>query len=141
MTITAPAEMSWQSELFAARPAAHRSTSTAQSAATSTVQQLSPRAAFQELLWQRGTLLDIRPPALRAADGDAGPGVPAGSMHRAQVTEAPAGVPGRRIIVLCHDGSAAPAVAEALASSGARQVAHVVGGFAAWRALGLPVRG
>lgn len=129
MTAAATAEITWQSELFAAAP----SSGSAQRMAWDQVQRLSPRAAFQEVLWQRAALLDIREAALRTTEGELAPSLAQLSLDRT--------VPDQRVIVLCQDGSHSPVIAASLARRGFRQVADVVGGFAAWRSLGLPVRG
>lgn len=127
MSAAATAEMTWQSELFAAAP----SSGSAQRMAWDQVQRLSPRAAFQEVLWQRAALFDIREPALRATEGALSPSLAQLSLDRT--------VTGQRVIVLCQDGSHSPAIAASLARHGFRQVADVIGGFAAWRSLGLPI--
>ncbi|MGN6412701.1 rhodanese-like domain-containing protein [Flexivirga sp.] len=132
MTTAAVSEMTWQSDLFVAASTA----TPIRPVAPGPVQLLSPRAAFQEVLWQRAALVDIRPSRQRAAAGE-----PAVSLAPRPLEDAgPQGEPGQSVIVLCQDGSASPAVAESLARQGVRRVATVVGGFASWQALGLPVR-
>ena len=46
-----------------------------------------------------------------------------------------------RVIVLCQEGYTSSLAADALQSLGIHRATDVVGGFAAWRAAGLPVAG
>lgn len=128
MTTTYPSEMTWQSALFASSTVTLADPTT--SASPHGRHRLSPRAAFQELLFERAILVDIRPAEQRAVEGEIGPG-----LHTA-----PTATPGIRIILLCQDGHASSLAAESLLRLGASNASDVIGGFAAWRALGLPVR-
>jgi rhodanese-related sulfurtransferase len=46
----------------------------------------------------------------------------------------------RDVIVLCQEGYASSFAAESLRQLGHQRVADVIGGFAAWRRAGLPIR-
>lgn len=129
MTATYQSEMTWQSELFASRatPAADEGLI---APCTERRQRLSPRAAFQELLFERALLVDLRPRAQRATEGEIAP-----TLRRGPIV-----TPGRRLILLCQDGQASSRAADALVRLGLHHTTDVVGGFAAWRSLGLPVR-
>lgn len=128
MTSTYQPELTWQSELFASSSIALADPTA--SASAHGRQRLSPRAAFQELLFERAFLVDIRPADQRTAEGEIAPG-----LHTA-----PIATPGLRIILLCQDGYASSVAAESLLRLGASNASDVIGGFAAWRALGLPIR-
>ena len=129
MTATYQTEMTWQAELFASRatPAADQGLI---APCTERRQRLSPRAAFQELLFERALLVDLRPGAQRATEGEIAP-----TLRRGPIV-----TPGRRVILLCQDGQASSRAADALVRLGLRHTTDVVGGFAAWRSLGLPVK-
>lgn len=141
MTITLASETAWQSALFAAAPTSVTP--------LDTTRQISPRAAFQDVLWGRGTLVDIRPAAQRAREGEPAPSLAALPIAPDSLvwrlaphseTRLPIATADLRAILLCQDGSRSRAAAETLARLGVQRVTEVVGGFAAWRALGLPVR-
>jgi len=116
----------WQTRLFAAAPA--------QTAAEPS--RLSPRAAYQELLYGRAVLMDIRPDAERSAHGEIHPAV-CGDSAVAAATAA-GDTPHDAVIVLCQEGQASLVAAESLRRSGRARVTDVIGGFRAWRDLGLP---
>lgn len=96
--------------------------------------QVSARAAYQDLLWQRAVLIDLRDPQERARFGavhtDLG-ALDAGALSGA--------TSGRRVIVMCQDGVRTPLMVDQLRRAGMLDVAHLIGGFAAWVAAGLPV--
>lgn len=109
----------------------------ASSAAVVAGPRLSARAAFQELLSLDAVLVDLRTAAQRAAQGEVAPGLPV-VLGLAEL------LGGRapsydRLIVLCADGRSSVAAAEALRRLGVPGATDVVGGFAAWRAAGMPV--
>lgn len=144
MTTTFASEITWQSDLFASalRPApAPR--------ADASTRPISPRAAFQEALWGRATLVDIRPAAQRTREGAPAAAVAALPIDRDSLawrlaphseTRLPIATAELRVILLCQDGSESRPAAEALAQLGVRHATDVIGGFDAWRSLGLPVR-
>ena len=110
--------------------------------------RVSARAAFQEVLYRRAHLVDIRPAAQREREGEVaehlGPLVVERNVlewrfdprHAARLPEAGFEA---RVIVLCQEGYTSSLAADALVRLGVRRATDVVGGFAAWRAAGLPV--
>jgi rhodanese-related sulfurtransferase len=113
--------------------------------ARSLLDRLSPRAAYQE--WLGGAeLVDIRPAAQRAAEGE----VPGALLVERNVLEwrfdpaSPARLPEAtghdlQVIVLCSEGYTSSLAAAALQQLGLFRATDVVGGFQAWRAASLPV--
>ena len=115
--------------------------------ARSRLARVSARAAFQEALYGRALLVDIRPAAQRAAEG----GVAAhlapllvernvlewrfDPRHAARLPEAGYEA---RVIVLCQEGYTSSLAADALLRLGVLRATDVVGGFRAWREAGLP---
>ncbi len=93
---------------------------------------LSPRAAYQQLLYGRAVLWDLRTAQQRERHGRIHPDLcpPAADRELPRRTDLP-------VIVLCQDGRAAPAAVETLRAAG-REAIDVAGGYAAWAALGLP---
>ena len=112
--------------------------------ARSTLDRLSPRAAYQA--WLGGAeLVDIRPAAQRAAEGE----VPGALLVERNVLEwrfdpaSPARLPEAtghdlQVIVLCSEGYTSSLAAAALQQLGLHRATDVVGGFRAWRAACLP---
>ena len=117
--------------------------------ARSRLDRVDVHRAFEEV---RGgaVLVDIRPAAQRAAEGEVH-----GSLRPLVVernvlewrfdprSDARLDVAGfdTRVIVLCQEGYTSSLAADALRSIGVSRATDVVGGFAAWRAAGLPVCG
>lgn len=156
---TYASELTWQSDLFTASPATLTEDGLPNSRFTgvdhqladarSRLLRLSPRAAFQEVLWHRATLVDIRPAAQRAAEGEPAEALAALTIERnvlewrldprsdARLSIA---APDLHVIVLCQEGYASSLAADSLVSLGVRFATDVIGGFAAWRSLGLPVK-
>ena len=118
--------------------------------ARSRLDRISAPAAFEELLGGDAVIVDIRPAAQRAAEGEVAPSLPLLVIERnvlewrfdprseARIPEASYD---RRVIVLCQEGYTSSLAADALQSIGISRATDVVGGFAAWRAAGLPVAG
>jgi rhodanese-related sulfurtransferase len=114
------------------------------SRARSRLDRLSPQAAYEA--WVGGAeLVDIRPAAQRASEGD----VPGALLVERNVLEwrfdpaSPARLPEAtghdvRVIVLCSEGYTSSLAAAALQQLGLKHATDVVGGFRAWRAAGLP---
>lgn len=110
--------------------------------------RVSARAAYQEVLYGRALLVDIRPAAQRAAEGEVaghlGPLVVERNVlewrfdPRSTARRAEAGFD-TRVIVLCQEGYTSSLAADALLRLGIRRATDVVGGFRAWREAGLPV--
>ncbi|MFC6715591.1 rhodanese-like domain-containing protein [Branchiibius cervicis] len=115
--------------------------------ARSRLERISPRAAYQEVLWDRGLLVDIRPAAQRAAEGEIHPSLSPlvvernvlewrfDPRHDARLPQASYDA---RVIVLCQEGYTSSLAADSLVRLGVSHATDVVGGFAAWRALSLP---
>lgn len=119
--------------------------------ARSRLDRISPRAAFQELVTVGQVLLvDIRPAAQRAIEGEVAAWLPVLVVERnvlewrfdprcdARLPEASYDL---RVLVLCQEGYTSSLAADALRSLGIDRATDVVGGFAAWRAAGMPVAG
>jgi rhodanese-related sulfurtransferase len=100
--------------------------------------RVSARAAFQEVLHGRAVLVDARPAALRAVEGDVAAALRPVALEPAAVVHAAPALVGARVVVLCHDGAASPEAVDVLVRLGVRRATDVVGGFRAWRAAGLP---
>ena len=109
--------------------------------AASPTGQLSARAAYQQSLYQRASIVDIRTGDERARTG-----------HLREVPQIVEIDPAELIvwlvqhdsdppvILLSQDGAEAAAVSTALAEVDLADVAHIYGGFLAWQQAGLPVR-
>lgn len=118
--------------------------------ARSRLDRISARSAFQELLAGEAVIVDIRPAAQRAAEGEVADRLPVLVIERnvlewrfdprsdARLPEASYDA---RVIVLCQEGYTSSLAADALQSIGIHRATDVVGGFAAWREAGLPVDG
>lgn len=116
--------------------------------ARSRLRRISVRAAFQEVLHGRALLVDIRPAAQRAAEGEVaahlGPLVVERNVlewrfdprHEARLPQAGWET---RVLVLCQEGFTSSLAADALLRLGVHRSTDVVGGFRAWREAGLPV--
>jgi rhodanese-related sulfurtransferase len=127
-----------------ARPLGARSIDEILAAARDRLERLTPRQAYEEL--RGGALLvDIRPAAQRAAEGEA-PGAqviernvlewrldPASDARLPQVNEY-----GLRVIIICSEGYTSSLAAAALHDLGQTRATDVIGGFQAWSAAGLP---
>lgn len=110
--------------------------------------RVSARAAFQEVLYGRAVLVDIRPAAQRAVEGEVAAHLAPLVVER-HVLEwrfdprSAARRPGAgfdtRVIVLCQEGHTSSLAADALLRLRVRRATDVVGGFRAWREAGLPV--
>jgi len=89
-------------------------------------------------------LVDIRPAAQRAVEGE----VPGAVVIERNVLEwrldphsdarLPVADHALRVLVLCSEGYTSSLAAASLQDLGIRRATDVVGGFAAWRAAGLP---
>ena len=102
---------------------------------------MSPRALYQELLYDRARVLDLRTETERAA-GTLHPDLPVEVVSPAglvaHLVNSTALVP---VVLLSQDGTAAATAARELADLGLARVAHAVGGYRAWVEAGLPVLG
>lgn len=117
------------------------------SAARSRLDRLTPKEAYAELAAGDAVLVDIRPAAQRAAEGEA-----AGAIvvernvleWRFDPTDGaalPIASDDLRVIVLCQEGYTSSLAAASLRDIGVLRATDVDGGFAAWRAAGLPLSG
>lgn len=129
----------WETTLFSAGPAAP---------AVRHPDRVSARAAYQDVLYRRAVLVDVRPAAQRVAEGEVSASLAPVVVERDVLSRSfdprlgawlPQPGSEARVILLCQDGRASSLVVEVLARSGVRGAADVAGGFAAWRAAGLPV--
>jgi len=109
------------------------------------VQNLTVDEAAQELEQGDAVLVDVREPSERAQSGyiagavEAPRGMlefwadPTNPYHREEFD------PGRRIILHCASGGRSALAAAALQDLGYDNVAHMDGGFKAWKEAGRPV--
>ena len=116
--------------------------------ARSRLDRVTPRGAYRELLARQAVLVDIRPGAQRAVEGEVHPVVRPLHVERnvlewrfdprsaARVDQASYNA---RVIVLCQEGYTSSLAADALVRLGVRRATDVLGGFAAWQEAGLPV--
>lgn len=116
--------------------------------ARSRLDRLTPRAAYKEVLWVNALLVDIRPEAQRAQEGEVHEALHPLVIERnvlewrfdphssARVPEASYDA---RVIVLCQEGYTSSLAADALRRLGVTRATDVVGGFMAWQAAALPV--
>ena len=109
------------------------------------IENLSPEKVAEEI--QRGDVLlvDIRESEERVQNGVIRGAVhaprgmlefyadPSSPYHRAEFQ------PARRIILQCASGGRSALASQALATLGYERVAHLDGGFKAWKERGLPV--
>jgi len=118
--------------------------------ARSRLQRLRPEDAYREVVDHGAILVDIRPAAQRAAEGEPDPDLGPRVVERNVLewrfdprSEArlPEAAYDARVIVLCQEGYTSSLAADSLASLGVTRATDVVGGFAAWRDAGLPVAG
>ncbi|WP_366521092.1 rhodanese-like domain-containing protein [Lapillicoccus sp.] len=116
--------------------------------ARTTYERVSARAAYQWALYGRAVIVDIRPAAQRAAEGEVHPDLrpvviernvlewrldPTSEARLDWVT------PDSRVVVLCQEGYASSLAAASLSRIGLRRATDVIGGLRAWREAGLPV--
>ena len=109
--------------------------------------RLSARAAYQEVLYERGILVDIRPQAQREQEGEVHPDLRPLVIER-NVLEwrldprDPSSLPiadlGLRAILICQEGYTSSLAADVLLRLGIHRSTDIIGGFVAWRDAGLP---
>jgi rhodanese-related sulfurtransferase len=111
------------------------------------LRRISARAAYQQVLYGRAILVDIRPAAQRATEGEVaghlGPLVVERNVLEwrfdpRSAAALPVAGYDARVIVLCQEGYTSSLAADALVRLGIRGATDVVGGFRAWREAGLP---
>jgi rhodanese-related sulfurtransferase len=113
-------------------------------AARARLVRLPPREAYFEMA-VGGTLVDIRPAAQRAAEGEI-PGSWIVERNHLEWRFDPAcdarlpWVTGydHQLIVICHEGYTSSLAAAVLHDLGLRRATDVIGGFRAWAGAGLP---
>lgn len=115
----------------------------------SRLERVSARAAYQEALFGRATLVDIRPQGQREQEGEVHPDLAPVVIER-NVLEwrldprHPSSLPiadlGLRVILLCQEGYTSSLAADVLLRLGIHRATDIIGGFAAWRSAGLPCR-
>jgi rhodanese-related sulfurtransferase len=115
----------------------------------SRLERVTARAAYQEVLYGRATLVDIRPAAQREQEGEVDPRLAPVVIER-NVLEwrldprHPASLPiadlSLRVIVICQEGYTSSLAADVLLRLGIHRATDIIGGFAGWRACGLPCR-
>jgi rhodanese-related sulfurtransferase len=113
-------------------------------AARARLTRVTPEEAFPEIR-AGATLIDIRPAAQRAADGEV-PGSIVVERNHLEWRFDPASdarlpwVTGHdlRLIVICQEGYTSSLAAAALQDLGFARATDVTGGYSAWAAAGLP---
>jgi rhodanese-related sulfurtransferase len=115
----------------------------------SRLERVSARAAYQEVLFGRATLVDIRPQRQREQEGEVHPDLAPVVIER-NVLEwrldprHPSSLPiadlGLRAILVCQEGYTSSLAADVLLRLGIHRSTDIIGGFAAWRGAGLPCR-
>jgi rhodanese-related sulfurtransferase len=109
------------------------------------LRRLSPRQAWEAWRNDSGVLVDTRPAAQRAEEGEV-PGALVVERNHLEWRFDPksdARLPEAadhdvQVIVLCSEGYASSLAAASLQDLGLHRATDVVGGFLAWRADGLP---
>jgi rhodanese-related sulfurtransferase len=130
--------------MVAVRPQGARTIDEILDSARARLTRLMPREAFREMA-AGGVLIDIRPAAQRAEQGE----IPGSTIVERNHLEwrldpcSDARLPwvtgyDHRIIVFCVDGYTSSLAAAALQDLGLRRATDVIGGFRAWTAEGLP---
>ena len=130
--------------MVTARPAGARTIEEMLTAARERLVRLTPEQAFAELSGE-GVLIDIRPAAQRADEGE----VPGSAVIERNHLEwrldpcSAARLPwvtgyDHRVIVICQEGYTSSLAAAALQDLGLHRATDVIGGSRAWTAQGLP---
>jgi rhodanese-related sulfurtransferase len=130
--------------MVAVRPQGARTIDEILDSARARLTRLTPREAFREMA-AGGVLIDIRPAAQRAEQGE----IPGSTIVERNHLEwrldpcSDARLPwvtgyDHRIIVFCVDGYTSSLAAAALQDLGLHRATDVIGGFRAWTADGLP---
>jgi rhodanese-related sulfurtransferase len=115
----------------------------------SRLERVSARAAYQEVLFGRATLVDIRPQGQREQEGEVHQDLAPLVIERNVLewrldprhpSSLPIGDLGLRVILLCQEGYTSSLAADVLLRLGIHRSTDIIGGFAAWRGAGLPCR-
>ena len=130
---------------MSARPAGARSIDEILAAARARLDRVTAEQAFAEQRDGDGIVVDIRPGWQRSAEGEV-PGAMVIERNHLEWRFDPEGsarVPqaayDARVLVICAEGYTSSLAAAALHDLGVARATDVEGGFAAWRAAGLPV--
>jgi rhodanese-related sulfurtransferase len=116
--------------------------------ARSRLERVSVEQAHDEVRRGAALRVDIRPGWQRAEEGEVAPSVEVLLVERNHLewrfdprceARLPQASYDARVVVLCQEGYSSSLAADALRSLGLHRATDVVGGFAAWRAAGLPV--
>jgi rhodanese-related sulfurtransferase len=126
------------------RPPGVRTVDEILAAARGRLRRLAPDEAFRELA-EGAVLIDIRPAAQRASDGEI-PGSVVVERNHLEWRLDPccaARLPwvtcyDHRVMVICQEGYTSSLAAAALHDLGLHRATDVIGGFWAWTAAGLP---
>lgn len=111
--------------------------------------RVSARAAYQEVLFGRAVLVDIRPEAQRRQEGEVHPDLAPVVIERNVLewrldprheASLPIADLGLRVILICQEGYTSSLAADVLLRLGIHRSTDIIGGFAAWRDAGLPRR-
>ncbi|GAB4012492.1 rhodanese-like domain-containing protein [Nocardioides ultimimeridianus] len=109
--------------------------------------RVSPSAAFEEASSGVAVIVDTRPAAQRAVEGEIAPWLPVVHIERNVLewrldprSDARLDIASydARVLVLCQEGYSSSLAADTLRRLGLQRATDVEGGFEAWRAQGLP---
>jgi len=112
-------------------------------------QRVTARAAYQEVLYGRATLVDIRSWGQRQREGEVHPDLAPVVIERhalewrldpQHASSLPIADLGLRVILLCQEGYTSSLATGVLLSLGLHRATDIIGGFEAWRSAGLPYR-
>jgi rhodanese-related sulfurtransferase len=113
------------------------------------LERVSARAAYQEALYGRATLVDIRPQGQREQEGEVHPDMAPIVIERNVLewrldprhsSSLPIADLDLRVILICQEGYTSSLAADVLLRLGIHRATDIIGGFAAWRGAGLPCR-
>jgi rhodanese-related sulfurtransferase len=113
------------------------------------LERVSARAAYQEALYGRATLVDIRPQGQREQEGEVHPDMAPIVIERNVLewrldprhsSSLPIADLDLRVILICQEGYTSSLAADVLLRLGIHRATDIIGGFAAWRSAGLPCR-
>jgi rhodanese-related sulfurtransferase len=117
--------------------------------ARSRLDRVTARTAYQEVLYARATLVDIRPLAQREQEGEVHPDLAPvviernvlewrlDPRHPSSLRFADLDL---RVILICQEGFTSSLAADVLLRLGIHRATDIIGGFAAWLDAGLPCR-
>lgn len=111
-----------------------------QSAGGDRTEAISARSAYQDSLYERAILVDIRPNLVRRRDGELPAHLDAAVVEARELITWLVEHSGRRVILVSDDGVEAAGIASALSEVRLASPGHLTGGFGAWLAAGLPTR-